>query len=66
MQHGSRSCEYRALMRHRREVASTLEYPRPVLPAGLTEDEQDELLDQLMDRLISGESVESAERPSHR
>jgi len=53
-------------MRHRCDVASTLEYPRPVLPAGLTEDEQDELLDQLMDQLISGESVETAGRPSHR
>ncbi len=53
-------------MRHRADVAPTLEYPRPVLPAGLTEDEQDELLDQLMDQLISGESVETAARPSHR
>jgi hypothetical protein len=49
--------EYGALMR-RRPVAVTvpgsLEYPRPVMPAGLSEDQQDELLDQMMGTLLTG------------
>ena len=40
----------------RRSVAvlSPPEYPRPVLPSGLTEDQQDELLDKMMTQLMTG------------
>lgn len=30
------------------------EYPRPVIPAGLTEDQQDDLLGRMMDVLLAG------------
>jgi hypothetical protein len=40
----------------RRSVAvlSPPEYPRPVLPSGLTDDQQDELLDRMMTQLMTG------------
>ena len=32
------------------------EYPRPVIPSGLDEDQQDELLDRMMQALLTGRS----------
>ena len=32
------------------------EYPRPVIPSGLDEDQQDELLDHMMTVLLAGRS----------
>lgn len=44
-------------MRHRPvAVLRPPEYPRPVIPAHLTEDQQDELLDHLMTVLLTGRS----------
>ena len=33
-------------------VPGSLEYPRPVMPAGLSEDQQDALLDKMMGALL--------------
>jgi hypothetical protein len=46
--------EYGASMRRKPVLVFVPGYPRPVLPAGLTEAEEDELLDQMMSRLIAG------------
>jgi hypothetical protein len=44
-------------MRHRpAAVLRPPEYPRPVIPADLTEDQQDQLLDQMMAALLTGRS----------
>lgn len=43
-------------MRHRSvavAVPGSLEYPRPVMPAGLSEDQQDALLDKMMGALLT-------------
>ena len=49
--------EYRASMGPEPVLAfEPPEYARPVIPAGLTEDQEDELLSQMMDQLLAGRS----------
>lgn len=59
--------EYGALMRRRPvavAVPAPLEYPRPVMPAGLSEEQQDDLLDRLMRALLTGRAAVTRETHS--
>jgi len=50
-------------MKHRpAAVLRPPEYPRPVIPADLTEDQQDQLLDQMMVALLTGRSDSRRDR----
>jgi len=56
-------------MRHRPSGAPMLEYPlpeypRPVMPAGLTEDQQDAVLDRLMTQLLTCPPERSIRTPT--